>query len=91
MKRLVLLLVLCSFITVNYAQNKDTLAKPFKRFSASDFSLTLSYFGGRVNTNGFDDAEYISGYPSAIPQDSGAGFGRWYNENTHLTAAETSA
>ena len=87
MKRLVLLLVLCSFITVNYAQNKDTLTKPFKRFSVSDFTLTLSYFGGKVNTNGFADAEYISGYPSTIPQDSGAGFGRWYNENTHLTAA----
>lgn len=87
MKRLVLLLALSSVVTVNYAQNKDTTAKPFKRFSVSDFSLTLSYFGGRVNTNGFDDAEYISGYPSTIPQDSGAGFGRWYNENTHLTAA----
>ncbi len=87
MKRIALLLVLCSFITVNYAQNKDTIAKPFKRFSVSDFTLTLSYFGGGINTNGFADAEYISGYPITIPQDSGAGFGRWYNENTHLTAA----
>lgn len=86
MKRIVLFACLIAGFTAS-AQNKDTVAKPFKRFSVSDFSLTLSYFGGKVNTNGFADAEYISGYPSTIPQDSGAGFGKWYNENTHLTAA----
>ena len=86
MKRIVIFACLIAGFTAS-AQNKDTLTKPFKRFSVSDFSLTLSYFGGRVNTNGFADAEYISGYPSTIPQDSGSNFGRWYNEGTHLTGA----